>query len=256
MGSPTVSMMKTIILHGSLKKLYDKPIEVEATTVAEALRVLELIPELTPVNGQPWPVTVQGVTSDFSLYCITPLDEIHVYPRAGGAGGKGGLLQVLIGITLIALAIINPFSMLAEGGFLAGIGITQGMVGLTGAMMVLGGLMQMLTPVPENDQGNNNLYLGAGINTVKIGTRIPIVYGTRKIGGHYLSFDVDAKDIALKGDPNEEVEGKRNYFKYDATTPPSSQTSTRPDSTVVSLVPYRAVYSSATPSPTNIPVQA
>ena len=243
MGSSSVSMMKRIILHGHLKKLYDKPIEVEASTVAEAMRFLEQIEELKPKDGQPWPVTIRGIDSQIKLFSTTDMDEIHVYPRRGGAGGKGGLLQIIIGVTLIALAIINPT-------FLTTLGITKGMLYLTGGMMVLGGLVQMLMPVPETDSTEGSLYLGSGVNTVKIGTRIPILYGTRRIGGHYLSFDVDAKDIALEGDPNEEAEGKKNYFRYDATPLTSV---TKPDGTVVKLAPFRPVYASATPSSTNIP---
>ena len=246
MGSSSVSMMKRIILHGHLKKLYDKPIEVEASSVAEAMRFLEQIPELKPKDGQPWPVTIRGIDSQLKLFAETDLEEIHVHPRTGGAGGKNGVLQIIIGIALIALAIVNP-------AFLATLGITNGMLYLTGAMMVLGGLVQMLMPVPETDSTEGSMYLGAGVNTVKIGTRIPILYGTRKIGGHYLSFDVDAKDIALEGDPNEAAEGKPNYFKYDA---PSLVAIARPDGTAIKIAPFRPVYASATPSPTNIPSDA
>jgi predicted phage tail protein len=234
-----MSKMKKIILHGKLKELYDKPIEVEASTIAEAMRSLQFIPELQPADGQPWPVTIQGVNSEIALYAETTQEEIHVYPRLGGGGGKGGLLQILLGITLIALSFILPF---AAGGLMATLGITEGMMLLSGTMMVLGGLMQMLMPVPETDSQEGSLYLGAGANTVRIGTRIPVVYGTRKIGGHYLSFDVDAKDIALEGDPNEATQGNPNYFQYDRTTVP--------------IVPYRPIYASATASPSNIPVQA
>lgn len=235
MGSSIVSKMKKIILHGKLKELYDKPIEVEASTIAEAMRSLQFIPELQPADGTPWPVTIQGVNSEIALYAETDQEEIHVYPRLGGGGGKGGLLQILLGITLIALAFINP-------AFLATLGVTQGSLYLAGAMMLLGGIMQMLMPVPETDSDESSLYLGAGANTVRIGTRIPIVYGTRKVGGHYLSFDVDAKDIALEGDPNEEAEGRPNYFQYDRTTVP--------------VAPYRPIYASNIAAPSNIPVQA
>jgi predicted phage tail protein len=245
-------MMKRIILHGHLKKLYDKPIEVEAETVAEAMSSLKFIPELQPKDGQPWPVTIQGVTTQPQLFAPSDMEEIHVYPRTGGAGGRGGLLQILLGVTLIAVALFFPGAY-AAGTLLGGLGVTKGMLILTGAMMVLGGIMQMLMPVPETDSTEGSLYLGAGVNTVRIGTRIPVLYGTRKIGGHYLSFNVDAKDIALEGDPNEDAEGKKNYFKYDHTTQP---TVVRPDGSTVSIVPYRAVYASATPSPTNIPVAA
>lgn len=237
MGSSTVSMMKKIILHGKLKELYDKPIEVEASTIAEAVRSLQFIPELQPEDGKPWPVTIQGVTNEIALYAETDQEEIHIYPRVGGAGGRGGLLQILLGITLIALAFVLPGTAIGMA-----LGLTKGTLLLGGAMMVLGGVMQMLMPVPETDSSEASLYLGAGVNTVKIGTRIPVVYGTRKIGGHYLSFDVDAKDIALEGDPNEDAEGKKNYFQYDRTP--------------VDIVPYRAVYASATPSASNIPEQA
>jgi len=241
-------MMKRIILHGHLKKLYDKPIEVEASSVAEALRFLQQIEELKPKDGQPWPVTIQGINSQAQLFAETDLEEIHVHPRRGGAGGKNGLMQIIIGITLIALAIIFP-----AGLTIAGVTIQSGMLMLSGAMMVLGGLVQMLMPVPETDSTESSLYLGAGVNTVKIGTRIPILYGTRKIGGHYLSFDVDAKDIALEGDPNEASEGKPNYFRYDIPyTPPV----TLPGGGQAWLAPYRPVYASSTPSPTNIPSEA
>ncbi len=243
-------MMKRIILHGHLKKLYDKPIEVEASTVAEAIRFLEQIPELKPKDGQPWPVTIQGVDSQIKLFSTTEMEEIHVYPRRGGAGGKGGMLQIIIGITLIALAFVLPA---VAPALMTTLGLTKGMLLLTGAMMVLGGLVQMLMPVPETDSTEGSLYLGSSVNTVKIGTRIPILYGTRKIGGHYLSFDVDAKDIALEGDPNEAAEGKPNYYRYDLQyTPPVSAAG----GGQIWLAPYRPVYASPTPFPTNIPSEA
>ena len=229
--------MKKIILHGSLKKLYSKPIEVEASTIAEAMRSLQFIPELQPEDGKPHPVTIRGVNSEIALYAETDQEEIHVYPLVGGAGGKGGLLQILLGITLIALAFVLPATALG-----ATLGLTRGTMLLTGAMMVLGGLLQILMPVPETDSSEGSMYLGAGVNTVRIGTRIPIIYGTRRVGGHYLSFDVDAKDIALEGDPNEATEGRPNYFQYDRVAVP--------------IAPYRPVYGSPTPTPTNIPVQA
>lgn len=246
-------MMKRIILHGHLKKLHPDPIEVEAESVAEAIKILKFVPELQPSDGQPWPVTIQGINTQGQLFAPTEIEEIHVYPRTSGAGGKGGLLQILLGITLIAVALFAPPAAFAAEGMLGMLGISKGMLLMTGAMMVLGGIVQMLMPVPETDSTEGSLYLGAGVNTVRIGTRIPILYGTRKIGGHYLSFDVDAKDIALEGDPNEDAEGKKNYFKYDHTP---QLAIARPDGSTVSLVPYRAVYASATASPSNIPVDA
>jgi predicted phage tail protein len=64
-----------------------------------------------------------------------------------------------------------------------------------GAAMLLGGILAFFnTPKRDKKDGaaNKSYYLGAPKNTVDIGTRIPILYGRRKIGGHYLSFDISS----------------------------------------------------------------
>ena len=62
-----------------------------------------------------------------------------------------------------------------------------------GALALLGGLSQLLAPTPEaEEEQNRSAYLGAPGNTVKIGTRIPILYGRHKVYGHFLSFDINA----------------------------------------------------------------
>lgn len=248
--------MKKIILHGHLKSLYSLPIEVEADTVAEAMKALAHIPELQPANGEPWPVTIRGVNTEIALFSDYPHEEIHVYPRLDGGGGRGGLLQIILGVTLIALAFTGVF---ASGALLGGLGLSKGTVAIAGALMALGGITQMLMPVPGSDkQTEGSLYLGSSVNTVRIGTTIPKLYGTRLIGGHYLSFDVDAKDIALTGDPNEAAEGLDNYVPYDRTPLADSETyvDDNGNTVKVKLVPYRAVYLSDTPSSTNIPRNA
>lgn len=184
-------MKKTIYLHGYLKKLHDKPIVVEADSVAEAVRALELIPELRPADGAPHPVTIDGITADIQLFALGGLDEIHIRPRAGGGGGKGGLMQVLLGVALIGLAVVMGPGATLFGGFLS----SQSLF-LTGAMMALGGVVQMLTPTPDTTKEEEaSRYTAATGNTVQIGTRIPILFGSRKIFGHYLTFDVDAKEV-------------------------------------------------------------
>jgi len=197
------------------------------------LRSLQFIPELQPENGQPYPVRIKGVKSEVQLFAKNPMDEIHVYPRAGGGGGKQGLMEVLLGVTLIGLAAFAP-GVIAP---LAEIGISRGMVGLFGLSLASGGLIQMLMPTPEGDQAQGSKYLGSGGNTVMIGTRIPILYGTRKVGGHYLSYDIDAKDVAIEASGTETFTG--GYVEHDATP--------------VQKAVILPIYPSATPASTNIP---
>lgn len=198
----TLSKMRKIYLHGHLKDKHPQVIEVEASTVAEAIQSLTQIPTLA--DGAPWPVTIKGVETDAALFSPTDLEEIHVYPRLGGAGGRNGLTQVLIGIAMVGLAVFLGPGAFAAGSFLGGMGITQGALILTGAMMALGGVVQMLTPMPEfgvdsQDNGEESKFLSSAVNTVRINTPIPLAYGTVKLGGHYLSYDVDAVVVGSGG---------------------------------------------------------
>lgn len=226
---------KKIILHGHLVEKYPREIVVEAASVAEALHSLSTIDELTPPNGEPWPIIVREVDNEIALYSDTSLEEIHVYPRMGGAK-KGGLLQIILGVVMIALAV-------STGGITA-LGITEGSMILAGGMMVVGGLLQMLIPTPKGRDGDGDTsskYLGASGNTVKIGTHITIAYGTNKIGGHYLSFDVDAVDWAGEDDETGDAAlvGENIYVEHDKTP--------------VITVPVNPIFSSPTLGPGNVP---
>jgi predicted phage tail protein len=229
-------MQKKIILHGHLADKYPHEIVVEAATVAEAMRALKTIDELTPAEGEPWPVTIKDVNSEIALFSETSMDEIHVYPRVSGGGGKGGAMQILLGIVLIAIAIFVPFVGAAAATMLF----------QAGAMMILGGILQMLVPTPEGtEESQSSRYLGAAGNTVKIGTRIPIAYGNNKLAGQYLSFDVDAVEWA--GD-DEAIAGSG------AATLVADSVFVEHDKTAIALVPVNPIFSSQTAGVGNIPV--
>jgi predicted phage tail protein len=243
-GKSTVSIKRKIFLHGYLHDLHSEAIEVEADTVAEALRVLSLIPALHREDGQPHLVEVRGIETDIALYSRTDFEEIHVYPRMGGDGGRGGLMQILLGVVLIAVAVAFPAGIAMLGTTIG----TSGMF-LTGTLMLLGGVLQALMPTPEAaEQGPASRYLGSVENTVRIGTRIPLVYGSRRVGGHYLSFDVDSVEVGGvdndSPDSNDIIPGGSLFKKYDASTPPAA------------LAPINPVYASATTGPSNPPISS
>ena len=183
------SMKKTIILHGHLAEKFPDSITVEADTIAEALQALTQFQELSPPPGERWAVQVDGITTQEQLFEITDIEEIHVRPETGGAGGRGGIAQIVIGIVMVAVALFAPQALMA-------LKISQGSMFLSGAMMITGGILQMLAPMPEVKEGSDPqsmIMRGAG-NTTRIGTPIPLAYGTQPLYGHYLSFDVDAVD--------------------------------------------------------------
>lgn len=173
--------MTTIILHGYLKELHPHKIEVEANSAAEALSFLSLLPNFAP-GGKRHSVKVQGFESSDALYDLRKVDELHVHPYFGGAGGKPGVAQIIIGALIIAATMVFGPVM----------GLTQGQLYLTGGMMILGGVLQLLAPQPKLTDSEKSRYLNSGKNTVAIGTRIPMIYGRAKAYGHYISFDIDS----------------------------------------------------------------
>lgn len=187
--------MTTIILHGYLKELHPDPIVVEANSAAEAIHSLSLIPALKQ-GGKRHVVRAEGFDSADALFDKRNVKTIHLHPVMAGAGG-GGLGQIVLGITIVAVSFLIP----PAGISLASIGVAgtigQASVFLMGAMMTLGGVLQMLSPQPSlsGNSDERSRYLGNGRNTVAIGTRIPMIYGRRRAYGQYLSFDIDSGEF-------------------------------------------------------------
>lgn len=183
-------MLRRIHLHGSLKNIHPEVIEVHAATVAEALKAVTRQIKGFAGNAVTGPLRVKVVGFETVESLIAPSDarDLHIFPQLNG-GKRGGFFQILIGAVLIAAS------------FIPGVGTTFAPILLkVGIMMVLGGILQLFnTPKRDNKdkEEKKSHYLGAPKNTVEIGTRIPILCGRDKIGGHYLSFNIDAVDTGV-----------------------------------------------------------
>lgn len=179
-------MLRKVYLHGRFAAFHDGPITVTGNTAAEIVEgITRQLPGFKPhpIKGRAR-IKVVGIETVEDLFKPLPdsQTEIHIVPQMVG-GKKGGFLQILIGAALIA-----------AGLFTGGSTWLGGLMIKAGAMALLGGLSQLLAPQPEDDKDElRNRYLGAPRNTVAIGTRIPIPYGRRRIYGHYLSMDINAK---------------------------------------------------------------
>lgn len=165
---------------------------ISGETVAEVIEGLSRqVPTLQPTAklGRVR-VVVAGFDTEDDLYApLGDLEDLHIVPQMMG-DKDGGLSQILIGAVLIGVS------------FIPGVGpALSSMLLQAGVLQILGGIAAMLAPQPENDQENQDKsrYLGAPRNTTKIGTRIPILYGTFRHGGHYLSFDINALEFRGTG---------------------------------------------------------
>lgn len=188
---------KRLIFHGSLREIFPEGLEVICSTVEEAIRFLNLsCPKLKELRFEDRPV-VQVVDFDCeqSLKQPTDVTELHFLPAFCGSGGDNPFVQIIVGSILIAVGVlITPFAPMVGSALIS-----------MGASLVLGGLLQLIMPAPSRDLRKDDpspdasRYLGAQGNTVAAGTRIPLIYGKFKAYGHYISFDIDAKDVITDG---------------------------------------------------------
>jgi predicted phage tail protein len=192
-------MLRKIKLYGKLAKFIGRRVlEADVATAAEAVRFLVANwPEVEKhMADQHYRVTV-------GTYDLT-LDEIHdpagqqvikIVPVVAGAGAVG---RILAGVALIALAIFAPF---AGVPLLAGVTIGTVAFGV-GASLVLGGLAQLLSPVPktptgaDSDQDPRKSYSFSGVqNTSRQGTPVPVVYGETLVGSVVISAGIDTVQL-------------------------------------------------------------
>lgn len=197
--------MKLIRFHGELKLLYPEGIQVEGASAAECISALQNFPGFRESDGVTHQVFLPDFQSRDAIYDRTDREIIEVHPMIEGGGGKwGAYLQIIIGVVLIATGW-------GAGAGTQILGMNISTLTLTGALMVLGGVTALLMPQPKLDtkgkEDNRSNYLNANKNTVKIGTRIPLLFGRRKWYGHYLSFNVTA---AEKGQPLTQPPGAVN----------------------------------------------
>jgi predicted phage tail protein len=204
-------MLRKIKLYGQLAKFIGRRVlEADVATAAEAVRMLVCnFPGLEQhMAEQHYRVTVG--TYDLGL------DEIHdpagqqdikIVPVVVGAGGAGA--KIAIGVALIALSFIPGIGWAAAAaatatkaatvaGFTA-LGST--LFGL-GASLLLGGVAQLITPVPKIPQGPDTdndprkSYNFSGIQqTSRQGVPVPAVYGLTLVGSVVISAGTDTVQV-------------------------------------------------------------
>jgi len=133
-------------------------------------------------------------------------DVVRVIPVITGAGG--GVGKALAGVALIGISLAIPGAGLAGTSFLASIGgaATFGAglaaaAGTIGAALVLGGVADLITPVPrapeygdiDNDPRENFNFSGIQ-NVTREGVPVPIVYGEMIVGSVVISAGLNVEE--------------------------------------------------------------
>ena len=121
-------------------------------------------------------------------------EVIKITPVVAGAGAAG---RIIAGVALIAAAVFIP-------GFAAWAGPTAyGLIIGVGSSLVLGGVSQLLTPVPRAQTGQDsagdprkNYSFSSIQNTSRQGTPVPVVYGETIVGSVVISAGIDVIQVA------------------------------------------------------------
>lgn len=207
--------MKVVKVYGALRKrLGQCRFEFEVDTPAQAIKALCVnFPGLdkwlidSEQTGMGFRVTVgkERITQEDASVAVLPWSERDVFSIAPVVDGAGqGFGQILAGIGLVALALINPFGAAAIGtlGLTAPIAIKSALA-LVGANLILGGVAQMLSPQPDmsalqrgKEAARLESFSFSGIvNTIQQGLPVPIVYGRAFTGSAVLSSGLDVAQL-------------------------------------------------------------
>ena len=211
--------MKLIVFSGYLRDMYPDGIKVEGASAYECVSALRLYPGFRETDGVQHTVVLPDFGSRDALTEKTDKEVIRIEPMIVGASGRGGqFLMVVVGILLIWSGYGYP----AGQSVLAG-AMTAGQAVSLGVMLLLNGIVGLMSPQPEPDTDEKDAKsnkLSANRNTTKIGTRVGLLFGRRKVWGHILSFNVSATTlpppVLIPPDPGQLLVDSEDYV-YDGS---------------------------------------
>jgi predicted phage tail protein len=186
--------MKTIKVYGQLaKELGQRVFRADVESVAEAVRFLvSNFPHLERhMADQHYRVsTGKHILTEQELHY--PVGDAEVISITPVIVGSGSVFRAVLGVLLIAVSFFIP------GIALFGVALQPIVLGI-GASLLLGGIAQLLSPVPSMDKGEkdpkNQSYSFSGIqNSSRQGLPIPIVYGEVVVGSLVISSGTVLKD--------------------------------------------------------------
>lgn len=207
-------MLREVHLYGDLAKRFGRRFMLDVQTAAEAVRALCVqIPGFYgAMMGGEWRLYRsrgkrfsggQPLELLESRLQLSDYGHLHLMPAAKGRGKGGGAAKIIIGVLLVAAAVVTAGAALAvEGATLgsvmgASVGtyVTSGVVAsgmfsvssvaMFGLAMIFGGISMLLAPHPKQqrspDQSPSYLITGP-TNTATQGVPVPLVFGQVRVG--------------------------------------------------------------------------
>lgn len=189
--------IRTVRLYGKLGTRFGRRFELAVASPAEAIQALCVLlkgfrRELLESKDKGIAYAVFAGKRNLSkdeLELPPGRDEIRIAPILVGSK-RGGILQTIIGAVLVVVgAVVSYF-----GG---GLGAP---LMKFGAVMMLGGVIQMLSPQPSGLSARDSPENGASynfngpVNTSAQGNPVPLLYGELEVGSAVISGGIYAED--------------------------------------------------------------
>lgn len=194
-------MLRKVYLEGEIGDKFGHEFEMDVSSFGEAMSCFEtnfedfrkyLIESSDKGIGFICSVEGKGIEHEDELLLQYPEGSLTI--QAVPLGSKSGGLKIIIGVILIAAAIITQqYWLLAEGAVLSG---PQALFIYTtmavGVSLTLSGIQQLMAPDPSVDgqqQDESYLFGGSQHNIVE-GDPVPILYGELRVPGRPISFEI------------------------------------------------------------------
>ena len=198
-------MLRTIKVYGPMATFLKRRVfKADVANPAEAVRFL--IANFPALERHMADQYYKVQVSDRALELGSAPDELHlpigqqetisIIPVMAGAGAAG---RIIAGVALIALAFASGAGFFGAA-FAKNIGLFAFAKGI-GASLVLGGVAQLLTPIPkiggaEDDPRKSYSFSGVQ-NVSRQGVPVPIVYGEMIVGSIVISAGISTDKVEV-----------------------------------------------------------
>lgn len=188
--------LKTVKLYGPMRRRFGREFTLCVSSPAEAIRALSVqVPGFKKYlidaknDGLTFAVFIgKRNIGENSINDPAGEDEIRIAPIIQGSK-RGGVLQTIIGVVLIVISYVFP--------------VTAPFLLQPGIAMVIGGVVQMLSPQPKGmgskDSPDNqpSYSMNGAVNTQAQGNPVPLCYGGPLIiGSALISGGIYAEDLS------------------------------------------------------------
>ncbi|MFQ0996840.1 tail assembly protein [Gilliamella sp. CG25] len=203
-------MLSKLTLKGAMARQFGKKHTYDVNNIRELLRALcatikgfEKYMSTAHLKGIKFAFFVDGKNIGIDEFDINVNGKNYVIMPIAQGAKSGGLLQVVIGAVALVAAFFTAGASLAawSAAMAAGTLSVTSILTSIGINMMLGGVVQLLTPQPKFNAGGAshtenkpNYGFGAPVNTNAVGYPVPVLLGNREIGGAVINAGIYSED--------------------------------------------------------------